>query len=127
MRSHPLPRFLLALAATGIGACGVGPNISGQLGATATGDLTNPPAERGDGRAAITQACGQAAPATTPYTFARTPYLQQVTTGAADLSWVSGASGSLSVVISRPDGSLVATPAAARDPSATVASGASQW
>jgi hypothetical protein len=136
MRSLPLPRILAVLVAAGTGACGVGSNISGQLGATATGDLSNPPAERGDGRAAITQACGQStiatatatAPATTtPFAFDRTPYLQQVTDGSADLSWISGADGTLSVAISSADGKVIANPLAAHDASALVATGFSQW
>ena len=41
---HPL-RVLSVLLLTGAGACGVGANISGQLGATAFGDVSNPPAD----------------------------------------------------------------------------------
>jgi hypothetical protein len=126
MRSPRLPRALLFLATAGSGACGVGANISGQLGASAQGDLSNPPAERGDGRSAIVQACGQAAP-TTSTPFARTPYLQQVTDGSADVSWVSGADGTLSVAVSATDGAAVANLTAAHDPSALVAAGSSQW
>ena len=77
MRTHHLPRIILPILSTlGAAACGVGPSISGQLGATATGDLSNPPAERGDGRTALTQACTQAAPGVPSYSFDRTPYLQ---------------------------------------------------
>jgi len=123
---HPL-RVLSVLLFTGAGACGVGANISGQLGATALGDVSNPPAERSDGRAAITQACSQPAAATVPYAFDRTPYLQKVTADSADLSWVSNADTSLSVKLSATDGSVLGSPAAARDPSALVATGASQW
>jgi hypothetical protein len=107
------------------GGCGPG-NISGRLGADAFGDLTNPPAERGDGRLAITQVCQPTMPAT-PYTFTRAPYLQRVTTASADLSWVASVDQSLSVVISSPDGATVARPAAAPDASAKVAAGTSQW
>jgi hypothetical protein len=127
MRSPHLPRTLLLLATAGTGACGVGANISGQLGASAQGDLSNPPAERGDGRSAIIQACGQSAPATTPYAFARTPYLQQVTDTSADLSWVSGADGTLSVAFSPTGGTALTSLTAAHDPSALVAAGSSQW
>jgi hypothetical protein len=129
MRTNHLPRmiFLLIAASVGAGACGVGPNVSGQLGATATGDLTNPPAERGDGRTALAQACAQAPTAAPSYTFDRTPYLQQVTAGSADLSWVSASGANLSVVVSATDGTVIASPAAARDASAVVAAGASQW
>src|SRR5690348_13172928 len=102
MRSHPLSRILLGIlmVTAGTGACGVGANVSGQLGATAAGDLSNPPAERRDGRSDIIQACGQPPSIATPIAFARTPYLQQVTDGAADLSWVSATDASLSVAIS---------------------------
>ena len=128
MRTHHLPRIILPILSTlGAAACGVGPSISGQLGATATGDLSNPPAERGDGRTALTQACTQAAPGVPSYSFDRTPYLQQVTAGSADFSWVSAAGANLSVVVSATDGTVIASPAAARDASAVVAAGASQW
>jgi hypothetical protein len=123
---HP-PRVLSVLLLTGAGACGVGPNISGQLGATRFGDVSNPPAERVDGRTAITQACGQPASATARYAFERAPYLQQVTDGSADLSWVSQADANLSVKVSTTDGTVIGSPAAARDPSAIVAAGSSQW
>jgi hypothetical protein len=127
MRSHPLPRILLVLATAGTGACGVGANVTGQLGATAVGDLSNPPAERRDGRSDIIQTCGQPSATAPPLAFARTPYLQQVTDGTADLSWVSAADASLSVTISAADGTTVVTPAATRDPTAAVAVGSSQW
>ena len=130
MHNTPLPRVLLpviALAVAGSAACGVGANVSGQLGATATGDLSNPPAERGDGRTAIMQTCGQGSAATAAFSFARTPYLQQVTDGSADLSWVSPTEGTLSVAITAADGSAVETPLATRDATALVASGSTQW
>ena len=93
MQTHVV-RGLVVLSVAGAGACGVGANVSGQLGATHTGDLTNPPAERGDGRLALTQACGQPPPTATPYTFERTPYLQRVGAGSAELAWVSPARSS---------------------------------
>ena len=88
MQNHAVRGFMV-LSFVGAGACGVGANVAGQLGATQTGDLTNPPAERSDGRLALTQACGQPSPAATPYAFERTPYLQRVGTGSAELAWVS--------------------------------------
>jgi len=127
MRSHSLPRILIVLATAGTGACGVGSNVSGQLGATAVGDLSNPPAERRDGRSDIVQSCGQSPSASTRLAFTRVPYLQHVSDGAADLSWVSGAEANLSVAISAADGTTVATPTATRDLTASVASGATQW
>ena len=117
----------MVLSVVGAGACGVGANVSGQLGATKTGDLTNPPAERGDGRLALTQACGQPSPTATPYTFERTPYLQRVGTSSAELAWVSPADTDLSVVVSAIGGSVLASPLAAKDPSATLGTGAAQW
>ena len=130
MRNTVLPRvllFVLPLVVAGSGACGVSANISGQLGATRTGDLSNPPAERSDGRTPILQACAQGSAATASFTFARTPYLQQVTDGSADLSWVSPANGTLSVALTATDGRAVGSPLAAPDKSALVAAGASQW
>ena len=88
MQTHVV-RGLIVLSVAGAGACGVGANVSGQLGATHTGDLTDPPAERVDGRLALTQACGQPSPTAAPYTFERTPYLQRVGAGSAELAWVS--------------------------------------
>jgi hypothetical protein len=120
-------RGLMVLSILGAGACGVGGSISGQLGATHTGDLTNPPAERGDGRLALTQACGQPSRTATPYTFARTPYLQRVGAGSAELAWVSPADPDLSVVVSAMDGAVLANPLAAKDPSATLGTDAAQW
>jgi hypothetical protein len=118
-------RLLALIALTGAAACD--DNISGRLGATTSGDLTNPPAERRDGRETLTQACGLTNTPTMPFSFVRTPYLQQVTTGSADLSWVSPVGEELSVVISATDGTVVARPTAARDASAITASGSSQW
>ncbi len=117
----------MVLSVIGAGACGVGPNVSGQIGATKTGDLTNPPAERGDGRLVLTQACGQPSPTATPFTFERTPYLQRVGTSSAELAWVSPADTDLSVVVSAIGGSVLASPLAAKDPSATLGTGAAQW
>ena len=126
MQKHAVRGFVL-LSLSGAGACGVGPNVSGQIGATHTGDLTNPPAERGDGRLVLTQACGQPSPAATPYTFERTPYLQRVGTGSAELAWVSPADPDLSVVVSAIGGSVLANPLAAKDASAVLETGTAQW
>src|SRR5262249_24579492 len=123
MQSRPLLRILPLVAIAGAGACGVGPHISRQLSATKVGDLGNPPADRGAGRPAPQRACGRAAPGSQPSAFARTPYLQQVTAGSADLSWVSTTDANQSVVISATDGTVVASAPAARDTSAVVASG----
>jgi acid phosphatase type 7 len=116
--------MVLALV-IGAGACGGG-NRSGVLSAVISGDLTNPPAERSDGRVALAQACGQPA-ADTPYSFARMPYLQRVGAGAADLAWVSPADPTLSVVVSTTDGTILASPSAAQDTSALLAGGTAQW
>jgi hypothetical protein len=126
MQTHVV-RGLGVLSLIGAGACGVGANVSGQLGATHTGDLTNPPAERGDGRLALTQACGEPSPTTMPYAFERTPYLQRVGAGSAELAWVSPADPDLSVVVSGIDGAVLASPSAAKDPSAALGTSAAQW
>src|SRR3982751_5323530 len=126
MQNHAV-RGLVALSLLGAGACGVGANVAGQLGATHTGDLTNPPADRGDGRLALMQVCGEPASTVSPYTFARAPYLQRVGTGSAELAWVSPAAPALSVVVSATNGSILASPAAAKDPSAALGGGATQW
>src|SRR6188768_2400089 len=126
MQTHVV-RGLIVLSVAGAGACGVGANVSGQLGATHTGDLTNPPAERGDGRLALTQACGQPSPTAAPYTFERTPYLQRVGAGSAELAWVSPADADLSVVVSAIGGGVLANPLAAKDASAVLGVGTAQW
>jgi hypothetical protein len=118
---------LMFFSAVGAGACGVGSNVSGQLGATRMGDLTNPPAERGDGRLALTQACGQPSATSARYAFERTPYLQRVGASSAELAWVSPADPDLSVVVSAIGGSVLASPLAAKDPSAALGSSAAQW
>jgi hypothetical protein len=125
MRTHGALGFITVITIAGAGACDT--NISGRLGATATGDLTNPAAERRDGRLAITEACGRSQAAATPDAFMRAPYLQQVTADSADLSWVAAADAGQSVVISAIDGTVVGNSTAAPDTSAAVASGASQW
>src|SRR3982750_4919183 len=97
MQKHAV-RGLMALSVVGAGGCGVGSHVSGQPGATRVGDLTNPPAERGDGRLALTQACGQPSRTVARYAFERTPYLQRVGASSAELAWVSPADPHLSVV-----------------------------
>src|SRR5688572_13413740 len=129
MRTHHALGLITVITTAGAGACDT--NISGRLGATATGDLSNPAAERRDGRLAITDACGQSqvspSASATPFSFVRTPYLQQVTSDSADLSWVATADAGQSVVVSAVDGTVVGNSTAAPDTSAAVASGASQW
>jgi hypothetical protein len=118
--------FLSVVLLAGAGGCGAG-SISGRLGADAFGDLTNPPAERVDGRLAIAQACGQSTAPSGPFPFARSPYLQHVTAGSADLTWVGASDPSLSVEVSKTDGTVLASPSVALDSTAKVRSGASQW
>ena len=125
MQKHAVRGLVLFIF--GAGACGVGPNVAGQLGATHLGDLTNAPAERADGRLALSQACGQPSPTATPYVFERTPYLQRVGAGSAELAWVSPADPDLSVVVSSINGGVLANPLAAKDPSATLGTSAAQW
>ena len=108
----------------GAGACGPG-NISGRIATDKFGDLSNPPAERGDGRLALEQACGQRPGTGTPYA-SRTPYLQRVGAGSAELAWVSPADPTVSVVVSATDGNVLASPLAAKDTSALVENGVSQ-
>jgi calcineurin-like phosphoesterase family protein len=126
MQNHVV-RGLLVLPILGAGACGVGGSVSGQLGADRFGDLSNPPAERGDGRLVLAQACGQPSSTAAPYAFARTPYLQRVGAGSAELAWVSSADPGLSVVVSATDGAVLTSPLAAKDPSAALETGAAQW
>ena len=117
---------MVLVLVVGAGACGGG-NVSGQIATDTFGDLSNPPAERGDGRLPLAQACGQTPAPEAPYAFSRAPYLQRVGAGSAELAWVAPADPTVSVVVSTTDGSVLASPSAAKDVSALVATGVSQW
>lgn len=92
-------------------------NQSGRLGATKTGDITNP-AERGSPVTGLQQACGaDGAPAPDAMTtLGREPYLQRVTSSSAMIGWRSAAPAAQHVVVTAPDGTAVATAAGTVDP-----------
>lgn len=126
MKHHAAP-LLVSVLLAGAGACGGG-NISGQLGATHFGDLSNAPAERSDGRVALITACQRpAAPGATPLTFRRTPYLQQVTDRGADLNWISSTQPSAMVDLAGPDGAALERTLPQADGTAVSPSGTTQW
>jgi 3',5'-cyclic AMP phosphodiesterase CpdA len=114
---------LLVLAVAG---CGPG-NVSGDLEASRTGDLSNAPAERGDGVAALAQACARAEAPPAEYGTSRRPYLQQMTSRSVRLMWASPAEPPPSVAVTTPDGAPVAEVGAERDAGAMPAGGAVPW
>jgi len=87
-----------------LSACGVSPSASGNLEATAGGD-TSHPARRGSPVDELKAACGDGGLAAGG--MARQAYLQQVSTDAALVGWVSTSAGARHVAFTRPDGSEV--------------------
>ncbi|HEU4410292.1 MAG TPA: metallophosphoesterase [Polyangiaceae bacterium] len=114
----PLAPLLLGAAA----ACGLG-NVSGDLEASRTGDLSNAPAERADGGAALAQACARAGAPPADYPTARAPYLQRLTDRSVRLMWASPAEPPPYVVVTTPDGAPVAEVGAEHDDGALPAGG----
>lgn len=87
-------------------------NESGNIGAIEMGD-TSHPARRGSPLADLQRACGESgAMLEAAAHVRRAPYLQQVTPSSAMVGWVSLATGSETLEVTRPDGSVVATVAA---------------
>jgi acid phosphatase type 7 len=128
MQHRPSLRALTVLPLVVAAACVGASDVSGRVGATQLGDVSNAPAERVAARAPLSDACGPpATPVSAQYAFARSPYLQRVSANAADLVWVSAADPALQVLVSSPSGAPVAQPTAAPDESALVAEGDRQW
>jgi hypothetical protein len=95
---------VLPISLLGFAACG---NVSGHVAATKTGDTTHL-AERRSPVDDLRAACGDGAPtATGASAVKRQPYLQQVTTGAATLGWVTTQPGAAHVTITTPPGTVV--------------------
>jgi acid phosphatase type 7 len=85
-------------------ACG---NVSGHVSATTTGD-TSHPAERRSPVAELRTACGDGQQTTLgAATIRRLPYLQQVTTSAASIGWVTTDTIDEHVDITTPDGAAL--------------------
>lgn len=119
--------LLSGLALGAAGACTQG-DISGRLGATTFGDLSNPLAERIQGRPPLSEACGPSiAPPRADYQFLRSPYLQQVAAGSANLLWVAPSDPRPAALITTPDGTVLAEGGPEGDGSARVIEGATQW
>ena len=115
---------LFAISMLGVAACG---NVTGNVGADVTGDVSRP-AERRSPVEALRAACGGDG---TPTTYAgpslpRQPYLQQVTSSSAMLGWVSTNPADAKVTISKPDGAVVSTAVAAVEDYSLRSAGESQ-
>lgn len=94
-----------------VAACSL--NTTGDLSATKTGDLSNPPAERRAPGVDLVAACGDGA--STPAgrsSLLRQPYLQLVGGRTATVVWVTAGSAAEDVELTRPDGTPVAVVAA---------------
>src|SRR5690606_30347152 len=85
-------------------------NQSGNLGATKTGDVSNP-APRGSPIDALRDACAGSGAITAAgeAVIRRRPYLQQVTADSAMVGWVSTAADGERVEVTRPDASPLAS------------------
>jgi predicted phosphodiesterase len=95
---------VLAISVVGLAACG---NVSGHVSSTKTGDVSHP-AERRSPVEDLRVACGDGT--TTTYgtsALQRQPYLQQVTTAAATVGWVTTAPAGAHVAITSPPGQLL--------------------
>jgi len=100
-------------AALALGLVGCLPNESGNVGATQTGDTSNP-ATRGSPVELLTSACGEGGLTTAgAAAIRRQPYLQQVTASTATIGWVSVTPAGERVDLTTPDGQPLATVAAA--------------
>ena len=77
-------------AAIAISFAACDPNAAGNLSAPGQGDISHP-AQRGSPIDALRAACGEGGPTAAGAAIDREPYLQQVTTSAAMIGWVSTA------------------------------------
>jgi acid phosphatase type 7 len=86
------------------GAC-VDPNSNGNIAATKTGDVSNPPAPRlADATAELAALCGPGAITETgAENLRRTPYLQQVGQAGAHVVWTTVSEAGARVRVSTPD------------------------
>ncbi len=102
---------VLAIAGLALAACG---NVSGHVSSTKVGD-TSRPAERGSPVDELRATCGNGMETDRgAQAFRREPYLQQVTTAAAKLGWVSTQADGEHVTLSNPlGGALAVMPAVA--------------
>jgi hypothetical protein len=91
-------------------------NQSGNVGASKTGDLSNP-ARRESPVEALERACGTGAGTTLAgdSVIRRRPYLQQVTSSAATIGWVSITPDGERVEVTSPDGKALMSATGARE------------
>lgn len=109
-------RVVLCFAVANVVGCDG--NRSGNLSATGKGDMSKA-VERGSPIAPLVAACGAGASTDAGRsTLVRQPYLQQVTPSSAMIGVVTAQAGPTSLVVTTPDGELVATVPA--EPDATV-------
>jgi hypothetical protein len=99
-----LYRRVIGISLFGVAACG---NVSGNVASTKSGDVSRL-AQRGSPIEALRAACGDGSPTTYGgTTLQRQPYLQQVTTSAATLGWVTSDPASAKVMLSTPPGAMI--------------------
>ncbi len=96
----------LAGIVTFVSGCGVSANTSGNTEASPGGD-TSHPARRGSPIDQLKVACGDGGLAASGTGMARQAYLQQVTTDAAQVGWVTTSSVGQHVSFTHPDGTAV--------------------
>jgi predicted phosphohydrolase len=119
---------LVSLALAISAGCGVGTNQSGNVGASATGDVTHPLTQRTDPTQSITQACAaKATPPTVDGAFTKRPYLQQMTDSSVHVDWIAAAQPAPSVIVTTPEGGAVATVSATGDDSVHADAGKRAW
>ena len=109
LRSMSSSRPASAVVISLLGLVGCGLNQSGNVGASQTGDTSNP-AARGSPLEALREACGDGEPtAIGAQAIKRHPYLQQVTTSSAMVGWSATELANPHVEVTLPDGTAVMT------------------
>lgn len=126
--------LLLALALTAGCLPSCDANVSGDLAALTSGDLSNPAAVRSDGYADIAIACGDNAGSleadASPEGYGRMvrrPYLQRVTDTTAELLWTAADSAAATAVVRDPSGEIVAEVLGVPDPGVAARGGVQQY
>jgi hypothetical protein len=133
METH-VDRGLIVLSFIGAAPAGSGANVSGQLGASSHNRrfVTTLPPERGDGRLVLRRRRAASHPAAAPYTFDRTTRPTCKRSAPASRGARLGVARRIRPPLSRRRGrrsaeSVLAEPAAAKDASAVLVTGTTQW
>jgi hypothetical protein len=125
----PITTAVPLLLAAASAACTLSTNTDGDLAAEAFGDLSHALQQRSDAFAEIETACGVVAePVGRRSEMRRRPYLQKLAASSAELLWTTDrAMQEPTVLVTRPDGTLVERATAVLDASAHPPEGALQW